>query len=146
MYLLKYILFFFVISANAAEYRILAHEIATEYKISGALLTSICEVESNWNPRAIGDDGLSIGLCQIKVTTALNEVGKSWYSSKPYHWRYNHMYKLLLQPEYNLRMAARLLRRYSDMFGGDETMMLIAYNGGPNNKLIIYINKVRKKM
>jgi soluble lytic murein transglycosylase-like protein len=34
------------------------------------LVKSICQVESNLNPKAIGDDGASLGLMQIQKSTA----------------------------------------------------------------------------
>lgn len=130
--------------ASRPQLEALAERAAERYGVPQALLKAVCHVESAWRPRAIGDDGASIGLCQIQVPTALALVGKGWRARLPQDERRATMRRLLLRPEPNVDIAARLLRRYLDRFDGDETLAALAYNGGPEHLLIDYLRKVRR--
>lgn len=116
---------------------------ATQYNVPSDLLRAVCTVESNLRADAVGDDGHSIGLCQIKIDTGLMLYGSRWRAAEPPEARRAAMRRLLLQPAINARLAARLLRQHLDRFGGDETLALAAYNGGPDHALIRYVLKVR---
>lgn len=116
---------------------------AEKHGIPADLIKAVCKIESAWQPSAIGDDGASIGVCQIQIDTGLALYGKSWRRDKPETERRDAMQAILLSPVANIQISALLLRRYLDRFGGDETLAIMAYNGGPDNALIRYYLKVR---
>lgn len=128
---------------SRAELERYADQAAAEQRVPVRLLKAVCTVESDWRPRVQGDDGASIGLCQIQINTGLLLYGPAWMRGQPESARRAAMRRMLLTPTANLRVAARLLRRYLDRFDGDETLALMAYNGGPNHALIRYVLKVR---
>lgn len=116
---------------------------AAQYGVAPELLRAVCTVESSWRADAIGDDGESIGLCQIQIDTGLTLQGRRWKHDLTPTERRVAMRQLLLSPTVNIHLAAKLLRQHLDRFGGDETLAVAAYNGGPNHKLIRYVLKVR---
>lgn len=120
-----------------------AHEIALQNNIQPALLKAICRVESHWRPSAIGDDGASIGLCQIQINTALG-----WYpgfmKGASNSERREGIRRWLLNPQNNMNLSAKLLRYYLTLFNENEVLAVMAYNGGPNHPLIRYYKKARR--
>ena len=57
---------------------------AQEYKFGSALLDKIALIESNGNPKAVGDNGLAIGLFQIHkpaYNDAISYIEKSYSQS-----------------------------------------------------------------
>lgn len=116
---------------------------AARHNVPADLLRAVCVVESNLRAAAIGDDGKSIGLCQVQIDTGLLLYGRQWRAAEAPEARRAAMRKILLNPESNARLAARLLRQHLDRFEGDETLALAAYNGGPNHALIRYVLRVR---
>lgn len=117
--------------------------VATRHGVQPDLLRAVCLVESSWRADAIGDDGESIGLCQVQIDTGLMLQGRQWKPGASVAERRAAMHAMLLSPQINIHLAAKLLRQHLDRFGGDETLALIAYNGGPNHKLIRYVLKVQ---
>jgi soluble lytic murein transglycosylase-like protein len=130
--------------ASRPQLEALADRAAERHGVPPALLKAVCQVESAWRARAIGDDGASIGLCQVQVPTALALVGRTWRARLADSERRAAMRRLLLQPEPNVDIAARLMRSYLERFEGDETLAVLAYNGGPGHLLIDYLRKVRR--
>lgn len=116
---------------------------AEKYGVPPALIKAVCRIESAWQPSAIGDDGRSIGLCQIQIDTGLALYGKLWRQDESEVERRAEMKKNLLNPSINISLAAILLRKYMDRFDGDETLAVMAYNGGPENKMIRHLLRFR---
>lgn len=138
---------FQVISAEPiprAQLEATAIRAAKRHHIPPDLLLAVCLVESHWRSNAVGDDGRSIGVCQIQINTALHLYGDGWLPERSREERRAMMMKILKNPEQNINLAARLLRRYLTRFHEDETLAILAYNGGPENALIRYVNKVRR--
>ena len=120
-----------------------ADALSVKYSLPSGMLKAVCRIESNWEQAAIGDDGRSIGLCQIQIDTALALYGKHWQRDKPEAERRAIVRRNLLNPTVNMTLAAILLRRYLDRFGGDETIAILAYNGGPDNMMIRHLLRYR---
>lgn len=90
-------------------------EVASANGVDAGLLAGLVRVESNFNSNAISRSG-AIGLGQLMPGTA-QELGVNPRN-----------------PKQNLQGAARYLRRMQDMFKGDLTAALRAYNQGPGNQ------------
>lgn len=110
----------------------LADRIAHEQGVDPALLKAVCDVESSWRSRVVGDHGRSIGLCQVRVDTAKTFLPKV---------RPTRLRQALFNPTVNLTVAAKLLRLYIQRFGS-ESLALVAYNAGPNFSSLSYVQKV----
>jgi len=101
--------------SNVDKYRTLIIEKATKYGIDPNLLYALVAKESNGNPRAVSKAG-AMGLAQLMPATA-RELGVL----NPF------------DPEQNLEGAAKHIRRLQDMYNGDTTLTLAAYNSGIGN-------------
>lgn len=113
------------------------------FNLSPGLLSSICYVESTHKVRAIhvNDGGSdSLGLCQIKLTTAKSFGYKG--TAKELH----------NSPFINAYYAGKYIRHQLNRYNGDVIKAIAAYNAGiyrisndgrsPKNKL--YVAKVLK--
>ncbi len=89
---------------------------AIKHNIPRETLTALVKRESNFDPNAIGDKGLAIGLCQMHPV-ACAEVGANW----------NDMY----DPAKALDAGAAYLKKMLDRAEGDMLWALAAYNQGP---------------
>ncbi len=118
--------------------------IAKTVKVSGPLLLAICSHESGLkNVVTENDKGTpTYGVCQIKLPTArmLGYKG-SWYG--------------LMDPQINIRWAARYIKYQEARYGDDWCKIVSAYNGGsytesrhapgkPRN--LAYVQSVREKL
>lgn len=103
-------------------YKELASRIALEEGIDPALLLAVVSVESGWNPDArnmTGGDlarGGAYGFGQMTLQTAIG-IDPTATPLK------------LLQPEYNLRICARLIAQLANRFS-DPKDIFAAYNSG----------------
>lgn len=91
-----------------------------QFDLPPGLLESICYVESKYDTHAIHEDdggSDSIGVCQIKLTTA-QDLG---FTGTP---------KQLLQPEINIHYAGKYLRKQLSRYKNDYTKAIISYNIG----------------
>lgn len=84
------------------------------------LLPSLCYIESNYKINAIHKDdggGDSLGVCQIKLTTAklLGFKGTQ---------------KELMKPEINIKYAAKYLKKQLNRYKNDSLKAIAAYNAG----------------
>lgn len=94
--------------------------ITAHHQLPPNLLSSLCYVESRYNPGAIHhDDGGtdSIGLCQIKFKTAKG-LG---YTGTP---------KQLLEPLTNAYFSGLYLKKQIKRYDGNVARAVIAYNRG----------------
>ena len=88
-------------------------EAAAKYNVDNKLLSAVAEVESGLNPDAISGAG-AIGVMQLMPDTAAS-LGVNPYDTKQ-----------------NIEGGAKYLRQMLDVFGGDVSKALAAYNAGPN--------------
>jgi soluble lytic murein transglycosylase-like protein len=122
-------MFCYEVSCIAKDYESDIAEAAIAEGIDPKLLSSLCYIESKHNPNAINyddGDGDSIGMCQIKVSTA-----------KQFDRRATA--KKLFNAKYNLKIAAKYLSYQIDRYHGDIRKAVLAYNAGS------YIPKRTKK-
>lgn len=94
------------------EIDIAIREVAAVYGLDPMLLTAVMSVESRFNPRAVSPKGAQ-GLMQLMPRTAA-DLGVT----------------TILNPWENLEGGARYLRERLDVFRGDLTLALAAYNAG----------------
>jgi soluble lytic murein transglycosylase-like protein len=92
--------------------RALADEAAQHVGISAHLLLSVMAVESGFNPRAVSPK-LAAGLMQLMPQTAVRFGVRDRFD-----------------PRDNVRGGATYLRSLLEMFGGNLTLALAAYNAG----------------
>jgi len=88
---------------------------AKRHGVDGLLLAAMVEVESGFNPQVVSRRG-AVGLMQIMPGTAGPDSRAR-----------------LLDPEFNLDVGARYLRRLLERYDGDLELTLAAYNAGPGN-------------
>lgn len=99
---------------NARDMQSMIFGIAEEEGVDPALALSIAQIESGFNPNAVGDNGNSFGLFQIH---------------RPSHPDY----KGGTDPEANARYGIRLFKRLLDANNGSVNKAIWAYNAGQGN-------------
>src|SRR5574337_2213345 len=98
-------------AANMSE---LIEALAAEYELDPALIRAVIQVESNFNRKAVSRKGAQ-GLMQLMPATV---------------WRFS--VGDVYNPHENIGAGARYLRQLLDLFRGDLTLALAAYNAGEN--------------
>lgn len=96
------------------QYAELIQRIASEYAVDAALVRAIIRVESNFEPTAVSRKGAQ-GLMQLMPATADRFAVANAFD-----------------PAENIRGGVRYLRTLLDMFPGQLTLALAAYNAGEN--------------
>ncbi|UPA31392.1 lytic transglycosylase domain-containing protein [Terrisporobacter glycolicus] len=86
---------------------------AKKYGVNENLIKSIIKVESNFNPNCVSGAGAK-GLMQLMPFNCTDLKVKDPFNI-----------------EQNIDGGTRHIKEYLDMYGGDEQMALMAYNGGP---------------
>jgi hypothetical protein len=99
-------------AARPVSYEATVSEVAAQHSLPPALIHSVIQVESNYNPYAVSPKG-ALGLMQLIPETA-RRFGVSD----------------VFDPEENIRGGARYLRYLLDLYGGNYTLALAAYNAG----------------
>ena len=99
-------------STRSPALRDAVHRIAAEHSLPTALIDSVIQVESNYNPFAISSKGAS-GLMQLVPSTA-RRFGVAD----------------VFDPVENIQGGARYLRYLLDLYDGNYTLALAAYNAG----------------
>jgi len=97
---------------------------AKKYNLDSCLLAAVIKTESNFNARALSDQG-AMGLMQIMPETGkwvADQIGLKGYSADK-----------LYDPETNILIGAWYLSSLNEEFGGNKVLVLAAYNGGSGN-------------
>ena len=102
------------VNTNDRDIQSMIGRIAKEEGVDPAIMLSIAQQESGFNPNAVGDGGKSFGLFQIH---------------KPSHPDY----KGGTDPEANARYATRLFKGLLNQNNGSVNRALWAYNAGQGN-------------
>ncbi len=98
---------------NIKRYYPIVKKMSKEYAVDPDLIRAIITVESNWSPRAVSPKG-AMGLMQLMPLTA---------KSLSVHNAFD--------PEENISGGVRYFRMLLDLFGGNLSDALAAYNAGP---------------
>jgi soluble lytic murein transglycosylase-like protein len=93
-------------------YDTIIREAALRYGVDAALIRSVMQTESAFNPYAVSDAG-ALGLMQLMPELA-SELGVA----DPF------------DPRENIMAGAQHLRRLLDLHGGNVTLALASYNAG----------------
>ena len=99
---------------NRLRYRPFIDEAAARYRVSGPLVLAIIHAESFYNPRAVSRVG-AVGLMQLMPATAKRYGVNN---------RQN--------PEQNINGGVRYFSELLELFEGDVSLSLAAYNAGEN--------------
>ncbi len=99
---------------NRGLYKGVIDRVASLYGLESELLHAVIEVESGYNPAALSRKGAS-GLMQLMPGTARRYGVADAFD-----------------PEQNIDGGARYLRDLFQMFDGDVSLVLAAYNAGEN--------------
>ena len=119
-------------SVERRGYAELIVDAANEFGKPPLVVAQVAKIESNFDHRAVGDGGLSIGVMQIQA--------RYWVSEVPFL----NSAKDLRDPQTNIRAGAWILRHYADTCGPKPEEYLSCYNGGhrPNAQARAYARRV----
>ena len=106
------------------SYQDIIYTYSAKYEINPYLVAGIIRNESKFVPRARSPKG-AIGLMQLMPETA------HWVASQTKQPDFKD--EDLEVPEINIRLGTWYLAELEDEFGGNEVLMLAAYNGGRGN-------------
>ncbi len=101
--------------SNSRELDDIFREASEKYNVSCELLKAIAYNESRYNPNATSSAG-AMGIMQLMPATA-----KSMGVTNAY------------DPYENIMGGAKLLSRLSELYNGNQTLMIAAYNAGSGN-------------
>lgn len=106
------------------DLRGMIHAAAVEHGLDPAFVEAVVHAESRGNPRAVSRAG-AVGLMQLMIPTATEMAGRPPESPLSRDQLYD--------PEFNLKLGCRYLRKLGHQFKGDMRLVLMAYNAGQGN-------------
>lgn len=109
------------------DVRGLAHRAAQRHGLDPRLVEAVVRAESRGDPNAVSK-AAAYGLMQLQTPTASDMAGRKVTKEE------------LFDPEVNLDLGCRYLKRLFEFYGGDLRLTLMAYNAGPGN-----VRKWRKR-
>lgn len=115
------LLAYFEVSPVYKQVRGLLRSAAADHNLDQALLQALIATESGFDPAAVSPKG-AVGLMQVMPATAMR-YGLVHDARRPVD-------KQLADPATNIRIGARYLRDLLNLFTGDLTLALAAYNAG----------------
>ena len=102
----------------------IVYRYALEHNLSPYLIAAVIRTESKFNQYAVSPKG-ALGLMQLMPDTATWIAGQLDYNSFDV--------KVMNDPETNIRFGSWYLASLRREFGGNEVLILAAYNGGRGN-------------
>jgi len=105
---------------------IMINSIAERFGINPHLWLALAETESNLYSKAVNPVSSARGWGQL-----LEDTARGIYENTLKLGKYNH--NMAFDKNINATMSMAYLRQMFDMFGGDATKAIIAYNVGPGN-------------
>lgn len=117
--ILSYLLGCFYAYAYPMNFKNEIQVCAADFSVSGALIASVANVESNFNENAISNKG-AMGIMQLMPSTA------EWIAGK---LGVDYSENLLYDGKYNIRLGSYYLSYLINYFK-DEKLGLCAYNAG----------------
>jgi len=123
----------------------LARKAAAAHSLDSALVCAIVEQESGWNPWAMRYEPAFFNKYVASLYTN-NKISASEAYARGFSWGLMQVMgqvareagfdglflSALCEPEQNLAVGSRVLRKKLDAMGGDVTRGLLAWNGGAN--------------
>ena len=97
-----------------------------EFGIDEELVFAVIKCESNFLPHAQSQAG-AVGLMQITEAT-FSDVAKMLHEEAEIEFSTD-----ALNPETNIRYGVRYIKYLNEIFGGDKTAVIAAYNAGLGN-------------
>jgi Transglycosylase SLT domain len=125
-------------TANSSPFHDLVVAAASRYGVDAELITSVMEVESNFDPKAVSRKNAR-GLMQLLPETAARLGVKN-----------------IFDPQENIDGGTRYLHELLQLYNNDLTLTLAAYNAGPENvqkygsvppfrETVSYVKQVKRK-
>lgn len=102
-----------------AKFETIIQDKARDHGVDPNLVKAIIQVESNWDPNILGDDGRAIGLMQVWLSTARSRSRMGEALTKD----------ILFRPKVNINQGVGYLRAQYDRYGSWEKAVS-AYNAG----------------
>lgn len=123
---------------SAPPYRELVSAAASRYGVDAELISSVMEVESHFDPKAISPKNAR-GLMQLLPETAARLGVKN-----------------IFDPQENIEAGTRYLKELLQLYNNNLTLALAAYNAGPDKvqkygnvppyrETVSYVNQVKRK-
>jgi Transglycosylase SLT domain len=124
--------------AVAPPYRELVSAAASRYGVDAELISSVMEVESHFDPKAVSPKNAR-GLMQLLPQTAARLGVKD-----------------IFDPQQNIEGGTRYLKELLELYNNNLTLALAAYNAGPDKvqkygdvppyrETVSYVNQVKRK-
>jgi len=124
-------------------YHQLAMEAGKKYNVNWHILYGIWVKESSVNPNSKGDGSKKEDGTFIPGTWKAFGLGQIHLSTAKFHYDSSITKERLLSPIENGFASAKILRDYTDIFGGSYIYGIAAYQQGPAVTISQYKNKIK---
>ena len=135
--------FLLILVTNLFGSRLEIYNIAKQYTKYPSTITAIAGVESSYGKYILGDEGKSLGICQVQVST-LKFIAKK---DKRLRWVLKYPNRvlstwLLRNDQFNIYVACLYFNYLNKHYGYRGAIS--RYNGGSNNT--VYVRKVLRRI